>query len=501
MESIIKMTGICKDFPGVKALDGGQLELFSGEIHAVSGENGAGKSTLMKILAGMYTPDSGEIYVEGTKVQFNSMHQALAAGISMVTQELTPVLDMCVYENVYLGREYCSLCGTTVMSKKQKEATAKLFKSLDIDINPSEKMRNLSVAELQLVEIAKAISMNPKVIIMDEPTSALSDREVTKLFVVLRRLRSQGTAIVYISHKMDEIMQICDRITIMRDGKFVDSRLCKDFTMDEIIKKMVGRELGDTIPRIEKETGNISLEVKDLSNGKEFNNVSLEVKSGEILGIAGLMGAGRTELVETIFGLRKKASGDIILNGQTLSIKSPKDAIDNGIVLVPEDRKNVGLNLIGSVRDNIVLPTLKKYCKFGRVSNRLENDTVKESIKKFKIATPSSSKLVKFLSGGNQQKIVIAKWLIMNTKVVIMDEPTRGIDIGAKYEIYEIINQLAKNGVAVIIVSSEMPEIIGISDRIMVMNEGHMVGELTENITQESIMSLITESEVSTNAK
>jgi ABC-type sugar transport system ATPase subunit len=489
MDSIVSMRKITKIFHGVKALSEVSVDFYRGEVHTLMGENGAGKSTLMKILMGMYIPDEGEIYIKGRKVNFKSIADGLNSRISMVYQELTPILDMTVAENIYLGRENTKaiFLDRKTLNLKTKE----LLESLEIDIKPTTKMRKLSVAEIQLVEIAKAISLDSEIIIMDEPTSAISEREVNKLFRILNKLKNKGIAIIYISHKMDEIFKISDRITVLRDGQHISTNFASDLNKEMLIAQMVGREIKDQFPKIEVPIGDVKAEFINFSDGKHFNNISFKVRKGEILGIAGLMGAGRTELVESIFGLRKATSGKIKIDGKSISVHSPIDAIANGIALVPEDRKEIGLNLISSVMQNISLPSLSKFCKCGVVLRKKECTAVDEYIKKLNISTPNRLQIVNNLSGGNQQKVVIAKWLLKDADIIIMDEPTRGIDVGAKAEIYRLICSLAKSGKSIIMVSSEMPEVIGMSDRIIVLSDGKLSGELKRNeFSQEKILAM-----------
>jgi inositol transport system ATP-binding protein len=491
MEPIVSLKGIMKSFPGVQALKNVSIDIYPGEIHALMGENGAGKSTLVKILSGMYGMDQGEITYKGKKVVFSTIAEGLKAGISMVHQELTPIEDMTISENIFLGRESVHKLTHILDRKELNKKTRVLLQGLDIHLEPSKKMHELSVAELQLVEIAKVVSLNSDLVIMDEPTSAISDREVEMLFTILNKLKSEGVAIIYISHKLDEIFRISDRITVLRDGELIRTCKAEELTPNELITLMVGRELKEQFPKCKAEIGEVVLEVENYSKANQFSNVSFLVKKGEILGIAGLMGAGRTELVETIFGLRKPEAGKLKMHGKTIVIRSPKDAIRYGIAFVPEDRKMIGLNLISSVKDNITLTSLKNYCRYGFVNREKERKIADESIERLRISTPHRAQRVSNLSGGNQQKVVIAKWLLTNAEVVIMDEPTRGIDVGAKAEIYTIISDLARQGKAVIMISSEMPEIIGMSDRVIVLSEGRITGEIKRNeLAQERIMAM-----------
>jgi inositol transport system ATP-binding protein len=496
LQPVLKLTQITKSFPGVKALKEVSLDVMPGEVHALMGENGAGKSTLMKIVAGMIRPDIGTIELDGQAVQIRNEREAMAAGISMIHQELMPVKEMTIAENIFLGREPdIGLLGI-VNKREMHKNTSDLLKRVGVDLSPKLMMKQLSVAETQLVEISKAISYNSRIIIMDEPTSAITEREVEKLFGLIRALKEQGVAIIYISHKMDEIFQISDRITILRDGQYVGTAVAKELDNEKLIRMMVGRELSNIFPKTDNEAGEICLEVRSLTRAGEFQNISFQVRKGEIVGIAGLMGAGRTELAETVFGLRKADSGEILINGRKVSIHTPQDAIQNGIALVPEDRKGVGLNLIASVKNNLTLPNLGSFQTAGIIGFILqskERKAAEKQIVALNIKTPTMHQRVGSLSGGNQQKIVLGKWLMQNPDILILDEPTRGIDIGAKAEIYALINELAKEGKAIIMISSELPEIIGLSDRVLVLSGGRLTGEYSkEDITQEKIMTSAT---------
>ncbi|WP_328589487.1 sugar ABC transporter ATP-binding protein [Priestia abyssalis] len=493
-EYALQMKDICKSFPGVKALENVSLNVKKGEVHALMGENGAGKSTLMKILAGIYTPDEGEIFLNGEKVEFHDPRDALHRGISMIHQELSFISEMTVAENIFLGREPRFGRTALIRKRKQREMAFELLQRLHIQLDPGKKMSALSVADMQMVEIAKALSNDANIIVMDEPTSAITDREVEKLFAIINMLTEQGKSIIYISHKMDEIFKIADQITILRDGTYVDSRKASDLNDDLLISLMVGRELKEVFQTRVPTIKNVFMKVENLSLAGKFESVSLSVKKGEILGIAGLVGAGRTEVVESIFGIHPPDRGDIYIDDKRVVHKHPKDAIQNGIALVTEDRKQTGLNLAGTVRDNISLVNLSKMAKFNKIIVRKkECQAVDEQIKTLKIKTPTRDMLVKNLSGGNQQKIVIAKWLLNNPKILILDEPTRGIDIGAKAEIYKIIQDFADEGNSVIMISSEMPELIGMCDRITVMSGGKVTGEfLREEFNQEKIMACCT---------
>lgn len=490
MDYILEMKGIVKTFPGTKALDNVSLQIYPGEVHALMGENGAGKSTLMKILMGIYTRDTGEILLHGKPVVFKNPKEALDSGIAMIHQELNPVLDMQVYENIFIGREQRTKLGL-VDKKAMREATATLLEKLDIPISPTAYMRNLSVAECQLVEIVKAISVGAEVIIMDEPTSAITNKEIDTLFTQIERLKKQNVAIIYISHKMEEIFTICDRITVFRDGCYIGTGSAAELDNEKLIKMMVGRDITEIYPKSEVEIGETVLEVKNMSRGNRVKNVGFSLKKGEILGIAGLVGAGRSELVETVFGVAAKDNGEVWVNGKKVEIRSPKDAINQKIALITEDRKVTGLNLIGSVAENISQVAIKKVSSGGVINKATENKTADEYIEKLRIKTFGRSQMVGSLSGGNQQKVVLSKWLFSQPDIIILDEPTRGIDVGAKRDIYLLIGELVKNGKAVIVISSEIPEIMGLCDRILVMAEGHITGELQRHeFTQEKIMEL-----------
>lgn len=493
MEYVLEMKNICKSFPGVKVLEDVNLKVKPGEVHALMGENGAGKSTLMKILMGIYKADQGNIILQGQETVIHGPKDAMNKGISMIHQELNTLLDMEVAENVFVGREILKK-GFSKMKivdlDKMREETARYFREMSIDIDPKAKMRTLSVAEMQLVEIVKAISLNSKIIVMDEPTSAITEKEAQVLFAQIDRLKKQGVAIIYISHKMDEIFRIFDTITVLRDGQWIATKPAAELDDNSLIKMMVGRELTDIYPKEPAPIGDVILEVKDLSRGRKVQNVNLTLRRGEVLGIAGLVGAGRSELVETIFGLYPKTGGEIFLNGKKVDIKNPKEAIKNKIALITEDRKLTGLNLIGSVKENISIVSLSKMSKKGIIDKKRENEVAEKYIKELKIKTPNGNAIVGNLSGGNQQKVVLAKWLLDEPEIIIFDEPTRGIDIGAKRDIYLLINELAKEGKAVIVISSEMAEVMGISDRIAVMCEGQLKGMIQrEEFSQELIMS------------
>jgi len=491
-EVILRMQGIRKTFPGVVALDNVNLDVRSGTVHSLMGENGAGKSTLMKCLIGMYTPDEGTVELAGDIVRFKDTKDGLEHGISMIHQELSPVPEMMVAENIWLGREprgRLGLLSPAAMFRKTRE----LFDEWKIDIDPRARMKDLTVSKQQMVEIAKAISYDAKIIIMDEPTSAIPEREVAHLHGMIKRLTDFGVAIIYITHKMDEVFRISDDITVFRDGKHVGSYPAKELDRDKLIKLMVGRELTDLFPKEEAEIGEVVLSVQGLNRGAVVKDVSFELHRGEILGLAGLMGAGRTEVLETIFGIEKADSGEIVLNGRALRIKQPSDAIRAGMALLTEDRKLNGIMGVLSVRDNITAAALPRYSPRGVLHVGEMRKDSEDQREKLRIKTPSLSQLIKNLSGGNQQKALISRWLLTVPDVLMIDEPTRGIDVGAKSEIHRLMSMLAQEGKAIIMVSSELPEVLGMSDRILVMHEGRISGELSrEEANQESVMHLAT---------
>lgn len=488
-EYILHMKDISKSFPGVAALNRVSLQVKAGEVHALMGENGAGKSTLMKILAGIEKPDSGEIWLKGEKVNFAQPLDALQKGISMIHQELNSIPDMTIAENLFVGREPCRKFGV-VNTKEMKANTKALFQSIGMDIDPGRKLHTLTVAEMQMVEILKAVSYNADIIIMDEPTSAITDREVEKLFEIIRSLTKQGKAIIYISHKMNEIFRVCDTITVMRDGAYITTKPAAELDQQQLISYMVGRDLSNMYVKEAVEQGEKVLEVRGLSSPNKFEKISFSVRRGEILGIAGLMGAGRSELVETIFGANPASEGEIWVRGEKATIKSPIDAIAKGIALVTEDRKLTGLNLMFSVKNNITLAGLNRFTRFGQLLKfQEERKAADRQMQALNVKATNRNTIVGTLSGGNQQKVVLAKWLLCDPDILILDEPTRGIDIGAKAEIYRIINGLAKEGKAIVMISSEMPELLGMSDRIIVLHEGRMTGEFSkEEFHQERIM-------------
>ena len=486
-EQIIQVNGLTKSFWGIKALDNIQFDLIKGEVHALMGENGAGKSTFMKILMGLVVQDSGTINFNGELLENMGVHKMLQKGISMIHQEILMVPELTVAQNIFLGREFNRRYWIDEQRINQKSQDILNLIGLDLDIQT--KAKNLSIAEMQLIEIAKAISNHAKVIIMDEPTSALSDKESTMLFKIIKDLKSKGVAIIYISHKIEEIFQIADRITILRDGKFIATKNTNELNKNSLISLMVGREIENLFPADSRVPGEVILKVQGLTKKGKFADINFEVRAREVLGIAGLMGAGRTEIARAIFGLDKMDSGEIILKGQKIEIRSPKDAIENGIGYVSEDRKSLGFIPELSVIENISLSSLTKYTKGWFIQTNNETKASSQMAGDLKIKAASLKQKVINLSGGNQQKVVIAKVLLASPSLIILDEPTRGIDIGAKHEIYKLINQLANDGLAVIIISSELPEILGMSDRILVLSKGKQTTILNkQEATQEKIM-------------
>ncbi|WP_342744891.1 sugar ABC transporter ATP-binding protein [Fredinandcohnia onubensis] len=490
-EIILEMRNISKSFPGVKALDNVNLKIKKGTVHALMGENGAGKSTLMKILIGLYTDYEGEIHFKGKRIVHSNIRSALSSGISMIHQELTYVPYMTVAENLFLGNEPRKKPFGIVDKKSLAKKTEELLKHVNLKLNPNKLMKDISVSQRQMIEIAKAISYKSDVIIMDEPTSAISDREVENLFEIINELKSKGVAIIYISHKMDEIYKIADEFTVLRDGTYVGTCSIKVADQNEMIRMMVGRQLTDLFPKRNPVVGETVLSVKGLTKQGVFENITFELRKGEILGISGLMGSGRTELVSSIFGLESYDSGEIFVQNKKTIIKETRDAINQGIGLVSEDRKTLGLVLGMSIKENLLLPNLNLCSKSFVISRKEEREISDKVISELRIKTPSREQKAKNLSGGNQQKIVIGKALLSNPDILILDEPTRGIDIGAKSEIYRLIDQLAQAGKAIIVVSSELPEILGLSDRVLVLHEGRQTGELSrKEVSEEKIMAL-----------
>ncbi len=495
----LELKGVCKSFPGVKALDDVQLSLRPGTVHALMGENGAGKSTLMKCLFGIYKMDRGEIFLDGKKIEVNNPDEAMKYGIAMVHQELQPIPARSVAENLYLGRFPTKNYGPLKLidHKTMYAETERWMKEVKMDIDPRALLGDLSVGQMQSVEIAKAVSMQARVVIFDEPTSSLSDNEVEALFRIMNDLRDKGVAMVYISHKMDEIKRIADDITIMRDGTYVGTWPAAELTTDQIIEKMVGRELTNVYPKKQSEPGEVVLEVKNLCSihEKSFQNISFKLRKGEILGFGGLVGAQRTELMEGIFGIRGIDSGEIFVHGKPVKIKHPIDAMNAGIGLITEDRRGNGIFGCLSVKDNVGVSVYNKFLKAGFIlDHKSINGIVDESIEKLSIKTPNMKVHIANLSGGNQQKVIVSRWLANNPDILIMDEPTRGIDAGAKHEIYEIMCDLAKQGKAIIMISSEMSELLGMADRVCVMCNGKLTGEIDkpEEMTQANVMNFAT---------
>ena len=491
-EYIVELENICKSFPGVKALDNVHFHLKAGEVMALLGENGAGKSTLMKVLSGVHNKDSGTMKIFGQEVDNMTPKRAQELGVAIIHQELNMCQHLTVAENMFLGRERRK--GVMLSQKEMNAEAARVLKSLDIDLDPTTMVGSLQVSKQQMVEIAKALSTNARILIMDEPTSALTSKEIDELFRIIRQLRAEGKGIVYISHRLEELQHIVDRVTIMRDGHYITEGNFADMDMSYIIANMVGREIKEKFPRVHCEKGKKVLEVKHLNAGRMVRDVSFSSYEGEILGFAGLMGAGRTETTRALFGVDPKESGEIWLDGKEIKISNPMDAIRQGVVLAPEDRKKDGLCTKLSVRSNIELPNLDIACnKLGVVNRRKVSEMVKKAISNFSIKLASPESDAGSLSGGNQQKVVVAKWLARDSRVVIFDEPTRGIDVAAKVEIYNLMNQLKQQGISVIFVSSEMPEVLGIADRIIVMCDGRITGEMmVQDATQEKILELAT---------
>jgi len=492
---ILEMKNITKVFPGVKALDNVNLKVKKGTVHGLMGENGAGKSTLMKVLMGIYEPEKGEVMFKGKQLKFADVNNSLEKGISMIHQELSPIPYTTIAENIFLGRE--PTYGFGVVNHKQLfKNTKDLFENLNIDLNPKTKMKDLSIADMQMVEIAKAISYDADLIIMDEPTSAITDKEVDHLFKMIRNLKEKDVAVIYITHKMEEVFQITDEVTVLRDGKYIGTEKSEDIDSDQLITMMVGRELGEVFIKEESEIKEVLLSAENLSKeGKlretTFKDVSFDVKEGEILGFSGLVGSGRSEVMEALFGITNLDSGKIYIKGEEVVIDSPSDAIKNKLALLTEDRKSSGLYLPLPVDENMISASIDKFLSKNFIDNKKVKKECQELSEKLNIKTPSLAQIVDNLSGGNQQKVLIARWLLTDPDILILDEPTRGIDVGAKSEIHKLMSALAQTGKAIIMISSEMPEILGMSDRIVVMHEGKKMGELTrEEATQEKIMNL-----------
>jgi inositol transport system ATP-binding protein len=493
MDYLLQMKGVFKSFDSVKVLQDVNFSLEKGEVHALMGENGAGKSTLMKILAGLYTFDRGQILLNGQETAYKTPQQALEGGIAMIYQELNPIDDMTVAENIFLGREPVSGFLQIINRKKLTQMTLDLFEEAGIaTIDPNRYMRDLSIAEKQLIEIIKAVSCHVSIIIMDEPTSSLSVKETEILFSIIKRLKEKQVSIVYISHRMDEIFKICDRITVMRDGRFIVTGKNSLFTNESLIKHMVGRPLGELFPARQrhKESTEVLLEVNNLTRNGKFNGISFKLYKGEILGLAGLAGAGRTEILETLFGMNKADSGQILIKGQEVNLNSPAKAIANKLAFITEDRKQQGIYPDASVNDNMTISCLKNLSYAREIINKgKEKEVVTESISKLNIKTSSRNKRIGLLSGGNQQKVILGRWLLNNPSIIFLDEPTRGVDIGAKQEIYKLITMLAESGKSIILASSEISEVIGLCDRTLILCNGKLIVTLNRSeITQEKIL-------------
>jgi ribose transport system ATP-binding protein len=494
-ESLLQMEGIYKSFPGVQALSDARFDLRYGEVHALVGENGAGKSTLMKILGGIYHKDAGHIILEKNEVEITSPRMAQHLGISIIHQELNLMPHLTVAQNIFIGREPRRKIPFLVDDKTTNEKALGLFELLNLRLDPNTKVADLTVAKQQMVEIAKALSFNAKILVMDEPTAALTDTEIDELFTVIRQLREKGVGIVHISHRLEELKQISDRVTVMRDGKYIDTLTTREASIDRIISLMVGRTIYESAPELpEKPDQPVVLEVRNLKRGKVLRDVSFNLKKGEILGFAGLIGAGRTEVARTIFGADSRETGEIFINGKQVHIKNPGDAVTHGIGYLSEDRKRYGLTLGMDVKENVAMAAMKKFLRWlGWMDFKKAALRGEEMVKALNIKTPSLEQKVKFLSGGNQQKVVIGKWLTADTEILIFDEPTRGIDVGAKSEIYKLLNDLAHQGKSIIMISSELPEILRMSHRVVVMCEGRVTGVLNAGeATQESIMKYAT---------
>ena len=490
-EELFRMEGITKTFPGVKALDKVSFSVNKGEVHGLVGENGAGKSTLMKIMTGVYQADEGKIFIEGEEVSVDSITKAHNLGISIIFQELTLCRHMTVADNIFIGRPHVK--GGFINDRAMHEAAAQILADLGIDIDTHTIVAHLSVAKQQMVEIAKAISYDSRILVLDEPSATLTEREIQQLFEIIRNLQKKGVGMVYISHRMEELNQICERVSVIRDGQYIGTRHLKDITMDELVNMIVGRSLEDKYPKYERTIGEVALEVTNLkAHGRlEIDVEHLQVRKGEILGISGLVGAGRTEIMRCIFGADKAETMDVKIDGKPVKIKNVMQAIEHGMAYATEDRKYDGLALNLDVEYNTNMAHLKALSKFGFIDDRKGAENAEKYRKLMRTKTPSIRQFAKNLSGGNQQKIVLSKWLCNDAKILIVDEPTRGIDVGAKFEIYQLFNQLSDQGVAIIMISSELPEILGMSDRVLVIHEGRINGELvTKETNQEELLFL-----------
>lgn len=489
MSYIVEMRDINKYFPGVQALSNAQLQLKKGEVLGLIGENGAGKSTLMNILSGVFPQDSGDIIVNGKKVNFQSPYDALMSGISMIHQEICLVPDLTVAENIWVGREDKFTNLNIINKKKMQQAAKNLMSKYAINLDCKRTVSSLSISEMQLVEIIRAISFDSDVIIMDEPTSTLTTREIEILFNIIHVLKGNQVSIIFISHKMDELFNICDRITVMRDSKYIDTVKTSETNSDALISMMVGRKIENLFPTRESKIGEVVLELKNFSREGIFENINFKLHKGEVLGISGLVGAGRSEIVRALFGIDKLTSGKVYVDGKKVNINTPEDAINSGIAMVTEDRALSGLVLDIPIRHNITIVILKMLCKAGFINKNQDDSACDEMIEKLNIKTSGKKQLASQLSGGNQQKVVLAKWLLTHPKILILDEPTRGIDVGSKSEIYKLINELANQGIAILMISSELSEVLGMSDRILVLREGKITYECNKGeATQEKIM-------------
>ena len=487
-ESILRMTNISKSFAGVHALRGVQLDLRPGEVHALLGENGAGKSTLVKVITGVHQPDTGEIYLNDQRIHLNDPREATTLGISAIYQELSMFPDLDIAENIFVGRRPTRK-GGLIDWRKMYHESEELLSSLGVHLNLKTKARNLSIAQQQMVEIARALSVNARILIMDEPTSALTLNEVAELFQIVRRLREKGTAIVFISHRLEELFEIADRVTVLRDGAYVDTRSMDGVTQDDLIRMMVGRTVTDLFPKQDVEAGEVVLRVKNLTRRGAFEDVSFELHKGEILGMAGLIGAGRTEVSQTLFGVTPAHAGTIEIEGQPLRITSPRQAMDYGLALVPEDRQHHGLVPPMDITDNVTLPNLTSFTRAGWLNKKEAQAAAFQAATQLQVKATTVWQKVRELSGGNQQKIVLAKWLSTHPRILILDEPTRGIDVGTKAEVHRLMSALAAEGIAILMISSELPEVLGMSDRILVMHEGKVTGLFDRSeATQEKIM-------------
>ncbi len=491
MSTLLEMRGITKRFPGVTALDHVDFELEKGEVHVLLGENGAGKSTLIKMLSGAYQPDEGEILVDGEKVEISSAMDAQALGISTIYQEFNLVPQLTVAENILLGRQPRRF-GVVNGSKMRKDAR-ELLERIKVRVNADARVEDLGVAQRQMVEIAKALSLDARILIMDEPTASLSGQEVGRLFEIIHGLQEDEVGVIFISHHLEEVTEIGDRVTVLRDGEYVD-RVPASTDHSDFVRLMVGRDIEDQFPRRKPEIGDVLLEVKNLSQEGVLEDISFELRAGEVVGIAGIVGAGRTELAEAIFGSEPADSGEVWVRGETLRPGHPREAKDRGIGFITEDRQGEGIVQPLSVSENLGLAALGDNSSLGLVNRRKQRQQAEKMIEDLNIRTPGPEQEIRYLSGGNQQKVVIGKWLLNNSKILIMDEPTRGIDVGAKVEIYELINDLTENGAGILMISSELPEVLGMSDRVLVMSQGHITGELlAEEATQENVMELATQ--------